>query len=276
MATKVFALILNYNNQVDTVEAARFLLASDIPSNTQLVIIDNSGVDQKNYFNAQLKDIVYIRSSGNIGFAAGNNLGINYALKHGATHILLLNPDVRVPKVFLKPLLNTLKVHKKAGIVAPAHKEPDSLTYGLGGIINWSNCTFPLYNTDKLPKSEREFDHQTFACVLISADVINKIGLLDERYFMYLEDVDYCVRAKRAGYELWLNSTVCVTHNTSSSFVDKRGKIKLSLVSCLKFIHKWYHFPNNIIPYLHALYFYPYTYILWTLQSYRRKLTSYV
>ena len=276
MPTKVFALILNYNNRVDTVEAARTLLASDITSNTQLVIIDNSGVDQKKYFSAQLKDIGYIRSSGNVGFAAGNNLGINYALKHGATHILLLNPDVRVPKVFLKPLLNTLKLHKKAGIVAPAHKEPGSLTYGLGGSINRDNCTFPLYNTDKLPKNERAYDHLTFACVLISTDVISKIGLLDERYFMYLEDVDYCVRAKRAGYELWLNSTVCVTHNTSSSFADKRGKIKLSLVSSLKFIHKWYHFPASIIRYLHALYFYSYTYILWTLQSYRRKLTSYV
>ena len=276
MATKVFALILNYNNPKDTVEAARSLLASDIPSSTQLVIIDNSGVDQKKYFKTELKDIVYISSIGNIGFAAGNNLGINYAIKHGATHILLLNPDVRVPKVFLKPLLNTYKVYKKAGIVAPAHKQPGSLTYGLGGSINWDNCTFPLTNTDKLPKNEREYDHLTFACVLISAAVINEIGLLDERYFMYREDADYCVRAKRAGYELWLNSTVCVTHNTSSSFADKRGKIKLSLVSCLKFIHKWYHFPASIIPYLHALYFYPYTYILWTLQLYRRKLTSYV
>ncbi|MBP9702410.1 glycosyltransferase family 2 protein [Candidatus Woesebacteria bacterium] len=269
MATKVFALILNYNNPLDSVEAARSLLSSDIPSNTQLVIIDNSETDNKKYFSTQLKDIVYTSSIGNVGFAAGNNLGINYALEHGATHVLLLNPDVRVPKVFLKPLLNSLKVHKKAGIVAPAHKEPGSLTYGLGGSINWANCTFPLTNTDKLPKNESEYDHLTFACVLMRVDVFSKIGLLDERYFMYLEDVDYCVRAKRAGYELWLNSTVCVTHNTSSSFADKRGKIKLSLVSCLKFIHKWYHFPASIIPSLRALYFYPKTYILWTLKLWK-------
>ncbi len=272
MKTKVFALILNYNNPKDTVEAARSLLGSDIPSNSQIVIIDNSDEDQKMHFSTQLKDIAYIKSKGNIGFAAGNNLGIKYALDHGATHILILNPDVRVPKEFYNPLLNTFKVHNSAGIVAPAHREPGSLTYGLGGSINWANCTFPLQNSTKLPKNEREYDHLTFACVLIKADIIRLVGLLDERYFMYLEDVDYCVRAKKAGYELWLNPSVYVTHNTSSSFADKRGKIRLSLSSCLKFINKWYHFPNNLIPYLHSLYFYLMTYVLWTIKLWKKKL----
>lgn len=276
MKTKVFALILNYNNPSDTVDAARSLLGSDIPSNSQIVIIDNSVAYQKKHFISQLKDIVYIRSKGNIGFAGGNNLGIKYALDHGASHILILNPDVRVHKVFFKPLLNTFKVHNNAGIVAPAHKEPGSLTYGLGGSINWANCTFPLQNSTKLPKNERGYDHLTFACVLIKADVIRQVGLLDERYFMYLEDVDYCVRAKKLGYELWLNPSVYVTHNTSSSFADKRGKIILSLSSCLKFINKWYQFPGNIVLIMHTLYFYPYTYLLWTIQMSKRKLTSYV
>lgn len=272
MKTKVFALILNYNNPIDTVEAAQSLLGSDIPSNSKIVIIDNSDADQKKYFTTQLKDIVYIKSKGNVGFAAGNNLGIKYALVHGATHILILNPDVRVPRVFFKPLLNTFKVHKNAGIVAPAHREPGSVTYGLGGSINWDNCTFPMDNTTKLPKNEREYDHLTFACALIKADVIRRVGLLDERYFMYLEDVDYCVRTKNAGYKLFLNPTVCVTHKTSSSFADKRGKIKLSLSSCLKFINKWYRFPSNIIPYLNSLYFYTMTYVMWTLKLWKKKL----
>ncbi len=272
MKTKVFALILNYNNPSYTVEAALSLKKSDLGDNVQIVVIDNGKTQNKDHFTRSIPGSIYIKSRGNIGFAAGNNLGIKYALDHGATHILILNPDVRIPKVFIKPLLSTFKVHQNAGLVAPAHREPGSLTYGLGGSINWSNCTFSLDNTSKLPKNECEYDHLTFACVLIKADVIRQVGLLDERYFMYLEDVDYCVRTKNAGFKLLLNPTVCVTHKTSSSFTDKRGKIKLSLSSCLKFINKWYRFPSNIIPYLHSLYFYPMTYVLWTLKLWKKKL----
>lgn len=276
MKTKVFAIILNYNNKRDTIEAALSLKNSDLGDNVGIIVIDNGPVDQQKLFKKKIPGVSYIKSKKNVGFAAGNNRGIRCALELNATHILIMNPDVRVPKVFIKPLLNSFKMHKQAGIIAPAHQEPGNPLFGLGGHINWSNCTFPLDNTTKLPKNECEYDHLTFACVLIKADVISKVGLLDERYFMYLEDVDYCVRTINAGFKLLLNPRVCVTHKTSSSFADKRGKIKLSLSSCLKFIKKWYRFPNNITPIIHTLYFYPYTYLLWTLKLYKNKILSYV
>ena len=276
MKTKVFALLLNYNNSKDTIEAAQSLNNSDLGRDVQIVIIDNGAVDQHNLFTKKLPGSIYIKSRGNIGFAAGNNQGIRYALEQMATHILIMNPDVRVPKVFIKPLLDSFKLHKQAGIIAPAHQEPGNPNFGLGGSIKWQNCSFPHKNVTVLPTKDQKFELLTFACVLIKAEVFKKVGLLDERYFLYLEDVDYCVSVGNAGYELWLNPSVCVTHKTSSSFADNRGKIKFSFRSSFIFIKKWYHFPKNILPVLHTLYFYPYTYLLWTLKLYKRKIIAYV
>lgn len=276
MAIKIFCLILNYQSPTDTVAAATSLRASDAPANTQIVIIDNGPKNRAQYFRSRVPGCVYLKSPGNIGFAAGNNQGIKYALSRGASHILIINPDVVVPKTFFKPLLSSFRQHPRSGLVAPAHQEPGSNSYGLGGWVNWTYCSFPHDNVSKLPTRDRAYDLLTFACVLIKSDVFNKVGLMDERYFLYLEDVDYCVSAKKAGYSLYLNPSVCVTHRTSSSFSDPRGKIRFSYNSSFIFIRKWYRFPYNLLPLLHTITFYPYTYLLWTLKMYKSRLKTYV
>jgi GT2 family glycosyltransferase len=272
MNVKVCCLILNYNRKGDTVEAARSLLRADLPTGSLIVIIDNGAKNLRTYFEREVKGCVYIKSPGNIGFAAGNNQGITYALKNKATHVLIMNPDVVVPKRLFQPLLSTFKSKVNAGLVAPAHQEPGSKTHGLGGTIDWQLCRFPHKNVLKLPTKPKQYDLLTFACVLIKSEVFKRVGPMDPRYFLYLEDVDYCVMAKKAGYELWLNPKVVVTHNTSSSFSDPRGKIKFSFKSTFIFINKWYRLPKNILPLLHTLYFYPYIYLLWTLKIRKRYL----
>lgn len=274
MKIKVFVLLLNYNNSKDTIDAAKSLLHSDLPNDAQIVVIDNGSVDQHKLFANKIPGSIYLKSRGNLGFAAGNNQGVAYALAHKATHILIMNPDVRVPKRFIKPLLRSFAKHPKAGIVAPAHREPGKLSFGLGGHVNWDTCSFPHDNVPVLPKHDLQYDLLTFACVLIKAEVFKNVGLLDARYFLYLEDVDYCVSVKNAGYELWLNPSVCVTHQTSSSFVDARDKIRYSFDSSLIFINKWYRFPKNLLPILHTFYFYPYTYLLWTLKLWKKIITT--
>lgn len=172
---------------------------------------------------------------------------------------------------FLFPLLSTFEdCPRRVGLLAPAHTEGKGM-YGLGGKINWQWCTFPHDNVRRLPTAIREYDLLTFACVLIKREVFENVGLMDERYFLYLEDVDYCVSAAKSGYKLILNPNVVVTHKTSSSFADPRGKIKFSFYSSFIFIHKWYTFPRQILPLLHTLYFYPATYLLWTLKKWKGK-----
>ena len=283
MATKIFCLILNYNQPRDTLHCAKSILASRLPPSTEIILIDNGSRSLKSFFAQHLPKCQYLKSPGNIGFAAGNNQGIQLALTKGATHILIINPDVTVPPHFLYPLLQTLRAHPRAGLVAPAHTEParnathsvaggGQGSYGLGGHINWRYCAFPHDNVTNLPTHPKSYDLLTFACVLIKKEVFLRAGSMDERYFLYLEDVDYCVTAKRAGFNLLLDPQVVVTHRTSSSFADPRAKIKYSFRSSFIFIRKWYRFPGNLLPILHTIYFYPSTYLLWTWKIFRRKM----
>lgn len=272
--SKVFCLILNYNRQFDTVCAAQSLLSSKLPKQTEIIIIDNGKNNLSKFFAKTVPSAIYLKSPGNIGFAAGNNQGIKYALGHGATHVLIMNPDVTVPRDFLVPLLKTCEDSpRRVGLLAPAHTE-NHRSFGLGGTVDWKWCSFPHDNVIRLPSKPKKYDLLTFACVLIKSEVFEKAGLMDERYFLYLEDVDYCVTAARAGFSLYLDPSVVVTHQTSSSFDDPRGKIKFSFKSSFIFIKKWYQFPANILPLLHTLYFYPSLYMLWTLKKWKRSLTT--
>ena len=135
MKPKVFILILNYKKTKDTIACLEALSQSDLPDGTQLVVLDNSYPFSKaeSAVKALYPDIHVINHPYNLGFAAGNNPGIKYALKHHATHILIINPDVRVPSKFLPKLLSTFQKDSRIGIVAPLHKhlQKNRLTYGL-------------------------------------------------------------------------------------------------------------------------------------------------
>lgn len=274
MKSSVYAIILNYNKPEDTVGCATALSRSRHPAGFHLLVVDNGPKNLQSFFQKNIPGCVYIKSPGNIGFAAGNNQGIRYALAHAATDILIVNPDVRVGKNFLSPLLQLFAAHPRAGLVAPAHTEREG-SYGLGGRVDWRLASFPHTNVTSLKGLRpRRFDLLTFACVLIRAEVFASTGLMDESYFLYLEDVDYCVSAARASWELWLDPSVVVHHATSSSFADPRGKIKYSFRSSFIFIKKWLRFPHNLVPLIHTLYFYPKLYLLWTAQRWKRRLIT--
>lgn len=271
MPEKVFCLILNFNHPNDTVSCAANLLKSDLPTGTELIVIDNGPKNLKSYFKKALPLAGYLKSKGNIGFAAGNNQGIKLALNEGATHVLIINPDVTVPRHFLPRLLKVFRLHPQAGLIAPAITEGQGI-YSLGGQVDWATCSFPHQSVTNLPNQPHRYELLTFACVLIKAEVFRRAGLLDPQYFLYLEDVDYCVAARKAGYELWLDPSVVVIHQTSSSYPDPRRKIGYSFRSAFVFIRKWYLFPGNLLPLLHTLYFYPKEYMMWSLRLWKRRI----
>lgn len=271
---KIFALILNYNRPQDTVSCAKALKKTDLGNELKIVIIDNGKKSKESYFTKHLgSSLVYLKSPRNLGFAAGNNQGIRYALAHAATHLLIINPDTLVPKNFFTPLLSTLKLGKHLGLVAPAIIEGDQTSYSLGVDFNQQLASPSIKQVSSLPDKPLPFDALTFACVLIKAEVIERVGELDERYFMYLEDVDYCLMAARAGYELYLDPRVVIKHAASTSFNNPVDKLPLSFRSHLQFIRKWYRFPKIILPLLYQLYLYPKLYLLWSLQRLRAALS---
>jgi hypothetical protein len=256
-------------------------MKSDLPTEVEFVIIDNSPDDTpRGYFKKSFPIVKVIKNPGNIGFAKGNNVGIRYAMKQVASHVLIINPDVTVGRRFMKPLLSGLSQDKGAMIVAPAirHQQKGETFFGLSGKVGWRTGKATHLNVRRLPKNKgvKNAEFVTFACALIKTEVFRKIGLLDERYFMYLEDVDYCLSANLAGLKILLDPGVVVDHLTSSSFRKPTDKLLISFRSQLTFIDKWLKFPKNIFPILYTLFFYPYLYLLWTYHDYKTRLFSYL
>jgi N-acetylglucosaminyl-diphospho-decaprenol L-rhamnosyltransferase len=154
-----------------------------------------------------------IASPINGGFSAGNNVGINAI---SAECYLLLNSDTIVRPGAISSLLKALEQNPEAGLISPRLEWPDGTSqiscfryHSLVSELINSAATGPItslflnYNVP-IPVSDSPFEPQwvSFACVLIRREIIEQIGLMDEGYFMYFDDVDYCRRAKEAGCQV--------------------------------------------------------------------------
>lgn len=274
MPRKISAVILNYKHPKDTIKCIQALMKASGGLEVDYYIVDNSPeATVEGKFKALFPKIKYISSPSNPGFAAGNNLAIRKALKDGADYILIINPDVTVGHDFFVPLLKNFS-DKSVGLIAPAifHSQKGQKVYGLEGKVNWDVAKPEHRNLSHLKNTQPIMsEFVTFACVLISADTFKKAGLLDEGYFMYFEDVDYCLTAGKAGKKIILDPSVSVAHNTSSSFKRPTQKLFISFRSHLRFIRKWLSPEKRLVPYLYAFTLYPYLYLLWTYHGLKYK-----
>jgi len=189
-------------------------------SNFEIILIDNGSKERPPLVNVQfLKlSIFQIFNDKNLGFAGGNNQGINIALERGADYILLLNNDTTVEPDFLKKLVAVAEANKDYGILGPVinfYDQPEEIWFAggqLNGLKTQGRHIFiaPKNNLEKV-------DYITGCCLLIKKEVIEKIGLLAEEYFLYYEDTDWCQRARRAGYLCGLAGEAKIFHKQSRS-----------------------------------------------------------
>jgi GT2 family glycosyltransferase len=201
----VAVVVLNWNQEQDTAEClASLRKVSGIP--LQVILVDNgSSPDSVDRLERSFAEARVIRLPENRGFAAGNNVGIKQALKDGVSHILLLNNDTVVHPVFLAPLLDGLST-PGVGVVGPKiyyHSEVNRLWFA-GGMIDWRTGRQWHLGANELDKGQwdrsREVDYITACCLLAPASLFREIGGLDERYFIYFEETDWNLRARRRGY----------------------------------------------------------------------------
>lgn len=272
MKKKVAAIILNYKNLNDTLSCLSALTQSAGGGEVDYFVVDNSPTKEtEKIFKKSYPDAYYIASPKNLGFAGGNNLAIRLIVKGDYTHVLIINPDVTVGKKFFTPLLKNFE-NERVGIVAPAisHTQKNLKMFGLEGKVNWRLAKPEHRNLHSLrSKIPVSCEFVTFACVLISTDTLRKVGLLDEGYFMYLEDVDFCLTVKHKGTKIILDPSVIVSHRTSSSFKHPTQKLKISFKSHLRFINKWLSPLKRIIPLIYIFLLYPYLYLLWTYHEFK-------
>ncbi len=227
---KIVAVILHYKDK----EATKACIASlkKYEPKVHVIVIDND----KN----------------NVGFAAGVNKGIKRALQEKADAVLLLNNDTIITEQFIPALEKQLLKDKKIGIIGPAisFEKNEKKIYDIGGFV--SPLTGKTYHEEVANTKEymlRVVPYITGAAMLIKNEVFEKIGYFDEHFFLYYEDVDFCLRAKKAGFATAVVPHVSIYHALSKT----AGKLTAVAVfnqtkSAIIFGKKYFSsFPKNIL-----------------------------
>lgn len=216
----IFAIIINYCNPIDTIETVNSLFRSSVVP--KIVVVDNASSDNsykilKSYLP---HDVVLIRAEQNNGFSSGNNIGIRYALFHNARYIILLNNDTSVDRYMI---CNLLKYTDQASVTSPKiyyYDCPDRIWFAGGRFERLTGRFIHIgYNkSDSLAYNKKiSCDFLSGCCIMMTSDVVRKVGLLDESYFMYYEDVDYSIRLKKEKIDLFMIPEAKLWHKVGAS-----------------------------------------------------------
>jgi len=213
----VFIVILNWNGYRDSVTCLQSLREISYPS-CEMVFVDNGSTDGSvARLKEEFKDVVYLENQENLGYTGGNNVGIRYAMEHGAEYVWLLNNDTKVAADALTILIAAAGKDRKAGLIGPKilQMENPELAYSMVGRLNmW----FPW--PDRMEGKEENrvtggavrVDFLSGAALLVKREFVEKVGLLDERFFFYWEENDWCERGRKAGFHSLLVPDAKVYH----------------------------------------------------------------
>lgn len=217
----VYAITLSWNRRQDTLACLASMGRLDYP-NVRLLLVDNGSADgTPEAVKEQFHGVEVIVNQRNLGFAAGCNVGLRYALEHGADYVLLLNNDTLVDPAALSHLLAA--ADSDVGIVVPKiHYAADpSRIWSVGAMRH--PLTFEMVGDARGQVDSGEWervverDYVVGCAVLFSRRMLEQVGLFDERFFMYYEDMDLSFRARQAGFRLLLAPQARVWHKVAVS-----------------------------------------------------------
>ncbi|NOK63610.1 MAG: glycosyltransferase family 2 protein [Chloroflexi bacterium AL-W] len=208
MSPHVLIIVLCYNG-IDLTLACLASLRDIEYENYDILIVDNASQDgTPTKVREQYPHVHMIETGANLGFAAGNNIGLRYALHHRYDYALLLNNDTEVAPDFLRVLIDSAESDASIGVVGPTicyHEQPD-IVWSAGGVIDWQRGNSHMIGLGErlaaLPNQPRDVNFVTGCALLCKRRVLEQSGLLDERFFMYYEESEWCVRAARAGFRI--------------------------------------------------------------------------
>jgi GT2 family glycosyltransferase len=175
------------------------------------------------------KKLILIKNNKNYGFAEGNNIGIRFMLKNlDSDYTLLLNNDTTVSNLFLDELVEAAE-NSSVGIVGPTiyyYHHPNKIQ-SAGAYFSWKKGQGSLLRANEIDDHEHldvlQVDYVSGCCLLSKKDVFLKCGLLDSEYFAYWEEVDFCMRAKKAGFNVIYTPKSRVWHKVSSTSQKIKG-----------------------------------------------------
>lgn len=243
----VAIIILNWNGKKDTIECLESITKLRTKNfEPRTIVVDNGSTDgsveeiqnsirQTGGQNYKLK-LKVIQNSKNLGYSGGNNVGIKFALEHGADYILILNNDTIVDKSLVVRMVEVAKNDEDIGIIAPKiyfapgfefHKnrykksERGKVIWYAGGVINWANVFGHHRGVDEVDEGQydnkEETDYASGCAMLVKKEAFDAVGFLDEKYFLYYEDNDISQKVKRVGLKVVYTPDAYLWHKNAGS-----------------------------------------------------------
>jgi GT2 family glycosyltransferase len=219
MEPSLYIVILNWNRPDDTLTCLNAVCRSSYP-NFSTVVVDNGSTDDSvSRIREAFPQIPILQNDSNLGYTGGNNIGIRYAMMHNAKYIVLLNNDVFVEPDTFKYLITAAETDPAIGAVGckvRIFEDPDRLWAAGECFPRGEPYPFDDGRFD-IPK---EINYAVGCCILLRKSTLETVGLLDQAYFAIYEEVDWCYRARKAGYQILYAPDAVVQHKISVSFTS--------------------------------------------------------
>lgn len=245
---KIFIVILNWNGSQVLLPCLRSVFSLAY-TNFEVVVVDNASTDGSfESARSHFSRAHFIRNEKNIGFAAGMNIGMKFALSKGAQYVWILNNDTLCGKDSLRELVSAIQKERNNAILSPLILTPLGKTWFSFGKIDFFRMKAlhtdpPVHAQENTPY---ESGYLSGCAMFFPKRVLQKIGFFDERYFLYYEDADISIRAKNAEIKLFIVPKAVVVHGEQSEKSQK--KTYFLVLSGLRFFDL--HAPRLLRPWI--------------------------
>jgi GT2 family glycosyltransferase len=235
---KLSFITVNFHSDEDTLSLVKNLENNVVPSGNELniIVVDNSRSYEFKSVLTSYQNVIYVDSpGGNIGFAAGNNLGLKKALELNSDIVILINNDTIAPENLVQSILNSPINDQSVGIVGgliyfakgfefEKQYQPSDLgkvIWYAGGKLDWDNVYGSHVGVNEVDKGQystvTDTDFVTGCLLIVRSDVLKKVGLLNEKYCLYHEDTDFNLRVKKSGLRLVIDPNIKLWHKVAQS-----------------------------------------------------------
>ena len=232
MPPKVWIVLVDYNGLEDTRKCLRSLHLQTSSAST--IVVDNASVvNVTDALQAEFPWAHFVRSPVNGGWAGGNNIGMKYAIEQGADLVVLLNNDTVVAPDFVTRLATAARAHPDFGIIGPVIRfmDPPHEVQTDGVQFNRPHeAGFFQRHAVKLvtstPPNVVEVDIVNGCCLMVRRQVVEKMGYVDEQFFLIHEESDFCLRSQAAGFKNGVLAESLVWHKGSSTFKREGSRLQ--------------------------------------------------
>jgi GT2 family glycosyltransferase len=234
MSDPLVSIISVHFNQLSLTEAFIKSVLNQSYPNYEIIIVDNGSVNEPvNPLINKFPNVNYISSNENLGFAGGNNLGIEQAK---GKLLFFLNNDTEIEDNTIEILVRHFYNHPNCGMLSPKIKyfNTNILQYAGSGKINlYTGRNKRIgYNEEDNGQYDKEYITEIIhgAAMMVARDLIKTVGMMPAEFFLYYEEIDWCQQAKEAGYQIWFNGNSTVFHKESMS-IGKNSPLKTYYMS---------------------------------------------